>query len=149
MGNQEVKIFDATNCNGNDLPYTIYHIYGSISIPTFREIGTFQSGNLSSFNQNLIKAYTIDGLEINPKNIKSSCPVEIYNIKLEQCKRDYKNKFNTFLIICGVFVLLWIISLYFIYKLRKSILYYRKKIEEFNERSNNYTPLQINNLARN
>jgi hypothetical protein len=37
LENQKVKIFDATDCNGYDLPYTIYHIYGSISIPDFRE----------------------------------------------------------------------------------------------------------------
>ena len=35
LGNQNVKIFDPSDCNGNSVPITIYYIYGSISIPTF------------------------------------------------------------------------------------------------------------------
>ena len=77
----------------------------------------------------MVKAYTIDGIEINPENINSTCPSQYYDKLTEQCIQDYKNKLNVFIIVCSVFVLIWIVSIFFIYSLRKSILYYQKKIQ--------------------
>ena len=37
LGNKNVKIFNNTDCNGYSQTYVVFHVYGSISVPTYMQ----------------------------------------------------------------------------------------------------------------